>query len=87
MITDFLAAPDTAGDAFVIAPDGSRAGLVWESEVDDAYFHEVLPPNEIRWGVWAVGLPLPLRTAGDALQFLEALIPELRLRWEAWRAP
>lgn len=26
MITDFLAEPDTDGDAFVVAPDGSRAG-------------------------------------------------------------
>jgi hypothetical protein len=29
-ITDFEAGPCDAGDAFVIAPDGSRAGLVWE---------------------------------------------------------
>ena len=29
-ITDFEAEPCDEGDAFVIAPDGSRAGLVWE---------------------------------------------------------
>jgi hypothetical protein len=29
-ITDFEAEPCDAGDAFVVAPDGSRAGLVWE---------------------------------------------------------
>jgi hypothetical protein len=29
-ITDFEAEPSDYGDAFVIAPDGSRAGLVWE---------------------------------------------------------
>lgn len=86
MITDFLTEPDTAGDAYVIAPDGSRAGLVWESEVGEAYFQEVLPPDETRWGVWAVGLPVALQTVDDVPRFLEMLIPELRPRWEAWRA-
>jgi len=44
MITDLLAPVDTIGDAFVIAPDGSRTGLVWESETD-AYFTETLAPT------------------------------------------
>jgi hypothetical protein len=30
MISDWEAQPATEGDAFLIAPDGSRAGLVWE---------------------------------------------------------
>lgn len=81
MITDFLAEPDTAGDAFVIAPDGSRAGLVWEAECPHPYFVEVLPPEEGRWGVWGVGLSLPLRSVADAREYLEALLPELRQRW------
>jgi hypothetical protein len=85
MITDFVAAPDTAGDGFVIAPDGSRAGLVWESETA-FYATGVLAPDSERWGVWAVGVPLPLRTEGDARPFMEALVPELRSRWERWRA-
>ena len=41
-ITDFEAAECDEGDAFVLAPDGSRAGLVWEV-CQDAYFVEVLP--------------------------------------------
>jgi hypothetical protein len=55
MITDFVADPDTWGDAFVVAPGGTRAGLVWESELSAPYFSEVLPPTEDRWGVgeWA----------------------------------
>ena len=85
MITDFNAQPDTTGDAFVVAPDGSRAGLVWESEVDEPYFDEVLPPDPGRWGVWAVGATQPLRRESDVRPFLAALLPELRSRWEQWK--
>src|SRR3712207_3059479 len=51
MIADCLAAPDVDGDAVVVAPDGSRAGLVWVAEADDYYFGEVLGPTNDRWGV------------------------------------
>lgn len=85
MITDFLAAPDTAGDAFVIAPDDSRAGLIWESEVPEPYFKQVLPPDDHRWGVWAVGIAQPLRSMSDAREFLATVLPELKPRWELWR--
>jgi hypothetical protein len=84
MITDFIAQPDTSGDAFVVAPDNSRAGLVWESEVSEPYFDEVTPPDDGRWGVWAVGSALPLRTEDDAREFLRSILPQLRRRWEAW---
>jgi len=58
-ITDFEAEPTDTGDAFVIAPDGSRAGLVWEVSATK-YFEEVrllseiggecgLSPYLIRW--------------------------------------
>jgi hypothetical protein len=50
-ITDWEAEPCDEGDAFVIAPDGSRAGLVWEV-YDPLYFQEVLPIEAGRWGVW-----------------------------------
>ncbi|WP_350278332.1 hypothetical protein [Kribbella sp. HUAS MG21] len=84
MITDFLAQPDTYGDAYVIAPDGSRAGLVWQSETAER-FEEAEAPDDRTWGVWSVGLPLPMRSAADARKYLEALLPELRRRWELWR--
>lgn len=84
MITDFLAQPGAEGDAFVIAPDGSRAGLVWEAEAEAAYISEVMAPDDRRWGVWAVGLSLPLRSLDDARAYLAALLPELKPRWERW---
>ncbi len=84
MITDFLAGPAMAGDAYVVAPDGSRAGLVWESGCAP-YSREVMAPEPDRWGVWAVGLPLPMTTVEDARRYLSALLPQLRQRWESWR--
>jgi hypothetical protein len=48
-ISDFEAESSDYGDAFVIAPDNSRAGLVWEV-LDNSYFREVLPPDPNRWG-------------------------------------
>jgi hypothetical protein len=82
MITDFLTKPATSGDAYVVAPDGSRCGLVWETGVEP-HFDEVRAPERDRWGVWAVGLPLPLQSADEACAYLRALLPELRPRWEA----
>jgi len=33
---------DVVGDGYVVAPDGSRVGLIWEAEVEEAYFSEQL---------------------------------------------
>jgi hypothetical protein len=84
MITDFLAEPADMGDAYVVAPDGSRAGLVWESGCAQ-YFAEVLAPDQDRWGVWATGLALPMTTVDEAQDYLAALLPQLRRCWESWR--
>jgi len=81
MITDFLSEPALEGDAFVVAPDGSRAGLVWQSRCA-AYFREIVAPQEGRWGVWAVGLPLSMTTVEEARSYLAALLPQLRPQWE-----
>src|SRR5260221_14697966 len=45
-ITDFETAPCDYGDAFVIAPDDSLAGFVW----DIANFPQALPLDPERWG-------------------------------------
>ena len=84
MITDFLSEPAAEGDAYVIAPDGSRAGLVWRSGCAP-YFEEIMAPGQDRWGVWAVGLALPMTTSDEARAYLAALLPHLRPRWESWR--
>jgi hypothetical protein len=77
--------PHTYGDAFIIAPDETRAGVVWEvgqsSEVG-----EVVPLEDGRWGVWAVQLPLPMSSVEAAQANLETIVPRLRHKWEDWRA-
>lgn len=84
MITDFLGESTNYGDAFVVAPDGSRAGLVWET-ADDVYFAEVCAPTADRWGVWGVSQRLPMTTLSEAREYLAALVPELRARWQLWK--
>jgi hypothetical protein len=83
-ITDFEAQPCDAGDAFVVAPDGSRAGLVWEVSTK-RYIEEVCPFERERWGVWAVSFPHPMKGRNDARENLVALLPELKARWEHWK--
>ena len=83
-ITDFEAEPCDVGDAFVVAPDGSRAGLAWEVS-PTAYIEEVRPFERERWGVWAVSFPYPMINRVNARKNLVAVLPELKARWEQWK--
>jgi len=83
-ITDFEAEPCDRGDAFVIAPDGSRAGLVWDV-TETKYFKQIGPFDSGRWGVWAVSFPYPMRNREDARKNLAACLPDLKMRWEEWK--
>ena len=74
--------PCEAGDAFVIAPDGSQAGLVWEAS-DKPYFQEIMPVETGRWSVWGVGFRLPMNSRENARRNLESVLPELKLRWRS----
>jgi hypothetical protein len=84
-ITDWEAEPCDTGDAFVIAPDGSRAGLVWEI-CDPSYFQEVVPIESDRWGVWGVGFVLPMTSRQNARRNLESILPQLKSRWAEWKS-
>jgi len=83
-ITDFEAQESCVGDAFVVAPDNSRAGLVWEVS-DDGRFAEVCPLTQDRWGVWAVSFPLRMTSRDNARLNLKAVLPQLKPKWEEWR--
>jgi hypothetical protein len=84
-ITDFEAEPCNEGDAFVIAPDNSRAGLVWNVSTKKQ-FHEVIPFEVGRWGVREVSFPHPMTTRDDARRNLEFILPMLKQKWEEWRS-
>lgn len=76
---------DDCGDAWVEAPDGSIGTLIWETG-EPSYFEESIAPDpEGRWGTYAVQQPLPMTTDDEAAEYLRALLPELRRRWEEWR--
>ena len=83
-ISDFESEPSNEGDAFVIAPDGSRAGLVWEV-FETAYFNEVCSPERDRWGVWGVSFPFPMDSRVNARKNLEFILPKLKERWLEWQ--
>jgi len=83
-ITDFEAGNRRVGDAFVVAPDGSRAGLVWEVW-EEPYFSEVCAQDAERWGVWGVSFPHPMDSRENARRNLEAILPSLKQKWEQWR--
>jgi hypothetical protein len=84
-ITDFEAEPCGEGDAFVIAPYGSRAGVVWEV-CAPPYFEAVMAVEAIGWGVWGVGFRLPMNSRENARRNLESILPELKLRWAEWKS-
>ena len=83
-ITDFEAEPANAGDAFVIAPDASRAGLIWEVS-DQRQFREVASVDLGRWGVWAVSFPHPMTSRENVRKNLASVLPDLKQRWNEWR--
>ena len=81
LISDSLSGPSEWGDAFVIAPDGRRAGLVWETE-GKRYFNTLIAAEPGRWGVFGVGTVHAPTSPDEALLFLEELAPRLREEWE-----
>lgn len=83
-ITDFEAEPCQEGDAFVVGPDNSRAGLVWEV-TDSVSVSQISPPEVDRWGVWAVSFPYPMNSRENARRNLEIIIPALKQKWNEWR--
>lgn len=89
------------GDAYVRAPDGEIAGLVWETG-NPEYFREIIAPDPAgRWGTYAVqldasssgegALPSPSTTTsldGHELPDEAGRAAErLRCRWPGVSAP
>jgi hypothetical protein len=68
------------GDAFVVAPDGSRAGLVWE--VGEGQISEICSPDKQRWGVYAIYFPKRIKTKDDLIFNFRSVLPQLKEIYE-----
>jgi|SRR5215469_8641716 len=69
-------APAAWGDAYVVAPDGSRAGIVWVME--GPVTEVVLPPDPGRWGVYQFRFEHPVWSDADLIRNLHAILPRLK---------
>lgn len=83
-ITDFEAERCEEGDAFLVAPDNSRAGLVWEV-AEKVSVTEISPFEPHRWGVWGVSFPHPMSSRENVRRNLELIFPTLKEKWNEWR--
>ena len=71
------------GDGFVVAPDGTRAGLVWS--VGKFATEEICAPTPDRWGVYSIAFPHRVSTVGDLVECFRAVLPELKALHERTR--
>ena len=86
MISDWEAEPSDWGDAFLVAPDNSRCGLIWEVTIEPYVSDESrVPADETRWGVWNVGFSHPMDSRENARRNVSYVLPELLPRWEEWK--
>lgn len=69
-------APASWGDAYVVAPDGTRAGIVWV--VSGPVIEIVLPPEPGRWGVYQFLFEHPVLSDADLIKNLHAILPRLK---------
>jgi hypothetical protein len=67
----------TIGDAYVQAPDGTRAGIVWETG-PELKFTVLVPPDEKRWGVYKIHVPRAVRTWEDFHDNFRTMLPLLK---------
>jgi hypothetical protein len=68
------------GDAYVIAPDGSRAGIVWQAEGESEAV--ICVPSRGRWGVYGFTFKHPVRNRVDLIRNLHECLPQLMAHFE-----
>jgi hypothetical protein len=72
------------GDAWVRAPDGGIAGLIWETGTPEYFRLAIQPDPAGRWGTFAVRLDLPMTTDSEPEAYPLAVLPKLTPYWHAW---
>jgi hypothetical protein len=71
------------GDGFIIAPDGSRAGVAWAIDTPD--FYMIMPPDEGRWGVYGVCFPKTVSSRDDLIMNFRAVLPLFKRQYDLIR--
>jgi hypothetical protein len=67
----------TVGDLFVEAPDGTRAGLVWNVD-PQSRFSVIEPGGPVRWGLFHFTFPRPIKEMSDLVAAFEGALPVLQ---------
>ncbi len=73
--------PQDEGDGYVIAPDGSRAGIAWATDTPE--FYEILPPDKHRWRVYGICFSRPVASVEDLVFNFRAALPMLKEKYES----
>lgn len=80
-ITDFLSPDDprgcTIGDGFVQAPDGTRAGVLWELGESPTY-NVISEADGQRWGVYHFIVAEPVTDVESMSRVFHRMLPKLR---------
>lgn len=72
-----------AGDGFVEALDGSRAGIVWS--VGEFEPFRISEPDQNRWGVFEVPFARQIQTTDDLVYCFRRVLPYLQREYEVAR--
>ena len=73
------------GDAFVEAPDGSRAGVVWV--LNETEFKTLQPPDDTRWGVYQAPFSKPMCAVADLVENFRMALPQIKQAYESAQRP
>ena len=76
--------PAEWGDAFVVAPNGSRAGIVWQ--VGEGEPSIICAPSEGRWGVYAFNFHAPITSEAELVKHLHSILPVIKAYYAAAEA-
>ncbi|MBF4499635.1 hypothetical protein, partial [Vibrio vulnificus] len=66
----------SCGDLFVQAPDGTQAGIAWQSTGPKLSL--ISGPSESRWGVYQVLFPIAVFSEADLVRNFHAVLPLLQ---------
>lgn len=73
--------PQRCGDAYLIAPNGARAGILWDVGVGSPHMSGA--PDDDRWGICQLFFAHPIQSEAELVQNFHALLPEIKALYDA----